>query len=112
MSIGAGNCGLAPLDADNMLAITKKIATDTEDTARAFVERWRSLISEERRYFRFNVEQGLQDISSEQHEKRSIVETATEYHFQNQEQAFLVGRCARMLLGWHTFGKGSRARQD
>lgn len=62
------------------------------------MERARSLLWQHR-YYRFNVQQGLQDIKLEEKEKQSLVEAAAEYHYNHQEQKNKARDCARMLSG-------------
>ncbi|KAF2186325.1 hypothetical protein K469DRAFT_726351 [Zopfia rhizophila CBS 207.26] len=63
VSIGTGNPGKKAIE-DNMLKFLSKtlvgIATETEDTERKFVARWANHF-DEKCYFRFNVDQGLQE---------------------------------------------------
>ena len=62
--IGTGNPGKKALD-DNIAKLLSKdivkIATETEETERKFIARWAGHY-DEKRYFRFNVDQGLQGI--------------------------------------------------
>jgi hypothetical protein len=60
--IGTGNPGRKAITEGSLKFFSETlvgIATQTEDTARVFVERLRRLY-EGKRYFRFNVQQGLQ----------------------------------------------------
>jgi predicted acylesterase/phospholipase RssA len=64
ISIGTGHPGKKAIE-DNMLKFLSKtlvgIATETENTERKFIARWAQHF-DTKRYFRFNVEQGLQDV--------------------------------------------------
>ncbi len=68
ISIGTGNPGTSPIE-DNALKMfsktLKEIATETEKTADIFAKRNRGLFFQER-YFRFNVDQGLQSVGLEE----------------------------------------------
>ena len=64
ISIGTGNPGTKAVE-DKMLKFLSKtlvaIVTETENTERRFIAKWRQHY-DEKRYFRFNVEQGLQRV--------------------------------------------------
>jgi hypothetical protein len=66
ISIGTGNPGKKAFE-DSMVkflsATVVQIATETEATERKFIARWAKHF-DEKRYFRFNVEQGLQNIDA------------------------------------------------
>ena len=49
------------------------------------------------RYFRFNVEQGLQDVGLEEWKKINIIESATEGYMESPERENLVALCANNL---------------
>lgn len=73
-----------------------RIATETEDTARKFIARRRGHY-DVKRYFRFNVEQGLQDVGLEEYKERSKIEAATEFYLGDQAQKFQVRDCVKNL---------------
>jgi len=52
------------------------IATETENTKKKFVARWAKHF-DERRYFRFNVEQGLPTTALAEYEKKGAIEAAS-----------------------------------
>lgn len=72
ISIGTGNPGKKPFE-DNIIKFlwqtVMQIATETENTERRFIARWARHF-DEKRYFRFNVEQGLQGIGLEEYKKK------------------------------------------
>jgi hypothetical protein len=72
------------------------IATETENTARKFIERWARHF-DEKRYFRFNVEQGLQDIGLDEYKKKGNIEAATEEYITHRERYFRVRDCIENL---------------
>ncbi|KAL8909968.1 MAG: hypothetical protein Q9171_004734 [Xanthocarpia ochracea] len=79
VSIGTGHPGKRPIEDDAAKFLAKTlvdIATETESTADSFINRWRQQY-ETKRYFRFNVHQGLQDVGLEEHEKQGTIEAAT-----------------------------------
>ena len=65
VSIGTGNPGKRSIE-DSMFKFLSKtivgISTETEETERKFVARWAGHF-DQKRFFRFNVEQGLQKVS-------------------------------------------------
>lgn len=99
VSIGTGNPGTRPIH-DSLYGLLfkdlKEIATDTEQTAKNFASHHRQML-DQRRYFRFNVDQGLQDVGLEEYDKQSIIETATWEYLEHQNQKFIMRDCARNL---------------
>lgn len=80
VSIGTGNPGTATIGDKpwTILETLKDIATSTENTERVFAMKHKDLlINNERRYFRFNVEQGLQNMGLEEHERQGEILDAT-----------------------------------
>ncbi|KAM0322096.1 hypothetical protein ACHAQA_009725 [Verticillium albo-atrum] len=108
VSIGTGNPGKKSIQdrVDKFISQTLvDIATETEKTAALFNKRWRQH-HDRRRFFRFNVEQGLQDVGLAEHEKRGIIETATEQYMAETAQESRVRDCVQNLKE-----KQSRARE-
>ncbi|RDW92542.1 hypothetical protein BP5796_01936 [Coleophoma crateriformis] len=99
ISIGTGNPGKDAFK-DNILNFLGQtvvaIATETENTEKKFIARWRKHFDEQR-YFRFNVEQGLQDIGLDEHGKIGKIEAATEEYLAHTAQKFRVRDCIRNL---------------
>jgi hypothetical protein len=64
ISIGTGNPGKKAME-DNLLKFVSKtlpeLATQAEHTEKRFIAKWRQHY-DIKRYFRFNVDQGLQDV--------------------------------------------------
>ncbi|EON62134.1 hypothetical protein W97_01353 [Coniosporium apollinis CBS 100218] len=78
VSIGTGMSLPGPFG-NNLVAVfetLKATATETEQTANAFVRNHRRLVRENR-YFRFNVTQGLEDVGLEEYDKLSTIRSAT-----------------------------------
>lgn len=98
VSIGSGNLALDQIDDDDMFATTVRVAKDTEQAARGFMTRYRSLFRQ-KGYFRFNVVEGLQEVGLEDNEKQGIVESAAEYYLTSQEQIYMLQDCAGKLSG-------------
>lgn len=96
VSIGTGNPGRKPI-AESVLKIYSQtlvgIATQTEDTAKVFIERHRFLYTA-KRYFRFNVQQGLQGVGLEEYKKEALISAATAEYMSSQETKSAVQACA------------------
>ena len=99
VSIGTGNPGSAIVQdgAKEFLTQTlKEIATETERTAAKSSARHRGLL-DRKRYFRYNVEQGLQDVGLEEYRKQPEIEAATLTYLASQMQKFSLRDCAQNL---------------
>lgn len=99
ISIGTGNPGKKPFE-DNMVKFLGRtvvhIATETENTEKRFIARWARHF-DEKRYFRFNVEQGLQEIGLEEYKKKGSIEAATEGYLTHIAQKFQVRDCIQNM---------------
>ncbi len=99
ISIGTGNPGKKAIE-DNMIKFLSGtlvgIATETENTADKFIARWRQHF-DEKRYFRFNVHQGLQGVGLAEYQEQGIIEAATEEYLRHTEQKFRVRDCVLNL---------------
>ncbi|KAK7193328.1 phosphorylase superfamily protein, partial [Paraphaeosphaeria sporulosa] len=99
ISIGTGNPGKKPFE-DGLLKFLSEtvvqIATETETTERKFIARWAKHF-DENRYFRFNVEQGLQNIGLEEYKKKGAIEAASEGYLTHMAQKFRVRDCIQNL---------------
>lgn len=98
VSIGTGNPGVQPVK-DSLLGFLRtltQIATETEETEARFISRWRGH-HDENRYFRFNVEQGLQDVGMDEYVKRGLIKSVTEYYLGHQERISRVRDCVDNL---------------
>ncbi|CEJ57466.1 Putative Pfs, NB-ARC and TPR domain protein (JCVI) [Penicillium brasilianum] len=99
ISIGTGNPGKKPFK-DSMLKFlgqtVVQIATEAENTERKFIARWARHF-DEKRYFRFNVEQGLQDIGLDEYKKKGVMEAATEGYLTHMVQKFRVRDCIQNM---------------
>jgi hypothetical protein len=97
--IGMGNPGVKEVE-DNMFKLLSKtlvqISTETEETAKKFIARWRQHY-DSNRYFRFNVDQGLQDVGLAQHTKRGNVKVVTDEYLEHQAQTFQMRDCVKNL---------------
>lgn len=99
ISIGTGNPGKKAID-DNLIKFLSKtlvaITTETEETARRFVARWRQHL-DQTRYFRLNVQQGLQDVDLAEYKEQGRIETATQQYLDDQHQISQVRQCVANL---------------
>jgi hypothetical protein len=87
VSIGTGHPRTKPI-AEGALKFFSEtlvdIATQTEETAKVFINRHRYLY-ERKRYFRFNVQQGLQGVGLEEFEKEALIDAATADYMDSQQ---------------------------
>ncbi|KAJ5090363.1 FabD/lysophospholipase-like protein [Penicillium argentinense] len=99
ISIGTGNPGKKAME-DNLLKFVSKtlpeLATQTEQTEKRFIAKWR-LHYAENRYFRFNVDQGLQDVGLAEYQQQGLIESATEGYLDHQAVKFRVRDCVENL---------------
>lgn len=99
VSIGTGNPGKKPIEdrVDKFISNTLvDMVTETEKTAASFIESWQEHY-DNGRFFRFNVNQGLQDVGLAEHEKRGVIEVATEQYMTETEQQSRVRACVQNL---------------
>ena len=86
ISLGTGNGGINPISDKAWKFLTKslaKVATDTRMTARDVGGRWREY--QDMRYFRFNVEHGLEDVGLAEYKQKGLIEAATEDYLEGQD---------------------------
>jgi hypothetical protein len=100
VSVGTGDPGQGAID-DNILNFLSKtlvrMATKPESTERRFLARW-SNEYRENRYFRFNVDHGLQDVRMTEYEKRSLIESATHDYLHHSAQKARIRDCIMNLV--------------
>lgn len=98
VSIGTGNPGLISVGegVKGFLKTLKEIATETEVTTAQSLSQHRGLL-DQHRFFRYNVEQGLQDVGLEEYRKQPIIETATRTYLANEMQKSSLRNCAKNL---------------
>jgi predicted acylesterase/phospholipase RssA len=107
VSIGTGQPSLEPFGESLVDVATTllAIATDTERTAEVFAREHRDL-AREKRYFRFNVEKGLEKIGLEEFQKRSILVSATRRYLESQavyENLLACGEQLSSKEGWFVY---------
>lgn len=99
ISIGTGNPGKKAIQ-DNMLKFLSKtlvgIATETESTERKFIARWAQQF-DQKRYFRFNVDQGLQEVGLAEYREQGTIESATDEYLNHQAQQSRLRDCVLNL---------------
>jgi hypothetical protein len=87
VSIGTGNPGTSEIG-DKLWTIVgalKDIATQTENTERVFAQKHQDLLGQERRYFRFDVDQGLQNVGLEGYKRQGEIIDATAKYLNNHQ---------------------------
>ena len=96
VSIGTGKMETKGLGSDlkSVVEACTEIVTDTEQTAQRFKASRRNLIGDGR-YFRFNVDQGMQGIGLEEHDKLNIMAAATDSYLDKRTEE--LGNCANLL---------------
>ncbi|KAL5591351.1 hypothetical protein FOVSG1_010240 [Fusarium oxysporum f. sp. vasinfectum] len=99
ISIGTGKLPAYNIDdrVDKLIGALAKMATDAEKIAEASTKRWRQHF-EQGRYFRFNVEHGLQNVGMKEYRKRREIQAATDKYLDSQVQSFWVQRCVENLI--------------
>jgi hypothetical protein len=98
VSIGTGIPKLQPIHND-VLGIMKtltELATETEWTAEQF-RRNQYRLDKEGRYYRFNVDHGLEDIGLEEAKKKNEIAAATRRYLQLQVTFKQIKSCAEQL---------------
>ena len=99
ISIGTGNPGISPIEDSALKVFTKtlkEIATQTEKTAEIFAKSHRGLLFQGR-YFRFNVDQGLQAVGLEEYKKEKDIVSATSLYMESQHLQRQTQACSNAL---------------
>ena len=100
VSIGTGVPSLKPFR-DDVFHIGKSllaIATETEQTAERF-RRHKSHLDDSGRYYRFNVDRGLEEIGLEESKKRKEIAAATRRYVGSQGVFKQIQACADNMAG-------------
>ncbi len=74
----------------------KEVATETEKTADLFAKRNRGLFFQER-YFRFNVDQGLQSVGLEEFKKEKEIVSATSLYMESLPMQTQARKCSLVM---------------
>ncbi|KAL6362697.1 hypothetical protein LRP88_04000 [Fusarium phalaenopsidis] len=99
ISIGTGNPGMKSINKNFLRFVSEtlvNISTETEKTAKKFALEWRDL-SEAHQYFRFNVEQGLQDVDLSEYKETGKIKVATQEYLEHADRETLVEECVKNL---------------
>ncbi|KAH8595394.1 hypothetical protein B0O99DRAFT_686812 [Bisporella sp. PMI_857] len=106
VSIGTGVPSLHPFR-DNILHIGEtlvSIATETEQTAERF-RRDKLQLDDSGRYYRFNVDRGLEEIGLEESKKRKEIAAATRRYVGSHGVFKQMQACADNIIGREYFGE-------
>ncbi|KAF2203114.1 FabD/lysophospholipase-like protein [Delitschia confertaspora ATCC 74209] len=108
ISVGTGKPGTKPFKEGIIKLLGQtlvQIATETENKEKRFIARWAKHF-DEKKYFRFNVEQGLQEIGLEQYDKAGEIEAATESYLTHMQNAVRQNRTPKIaIMGLGGVGK-------
>lgn len=99
VSIGTGKPAIGPVGKRgyDILNALVKMATDTEKTAREFKIRIHQIRETDRpKYYRFNVERGLEDIALEEWKQFTMLTEATSLYLSEQREE--IDACAGALF--------------
>lgn len=100
LSIGTGNPGTYSFSTNALEVLTKtlrKIATETEATERQFASTHSYLTSPTPRYFRFNVQQGLQDVELAEYKEAGKITSVTEEYMDHRNRELEVLKVSEIL---------------
>jgi predicted acylesterase/phospholipase RssA len=98
LSIGTGIPGKKALDDSVAKPLSKRLmamTTEIERTAENFMRRWAEQ-HDLKRYFRFNVNHGLQDVGLAEYKEQGRVEAVTHEYLHRLDIRYLVRECI-----WH-----------
>ena len=99
ISIGTGHPGKKAFE-DSMIKFLGQtmvdIATETEHTERKFIARWAKHF-DEKRYFRFNVDQGLQNVGLDEYKEKGKIKAATREYLTHAAQKLRIRDCIQNL---------------
>lgn len=99
LTIGTGTPAKEGLP-DNLYKLMRtlgSIATDTEAAHKSFQDRWRRQLIE-KRLFRFDVAQGLQNVDLDDYKKQGIITEATDEYMDEGDQQIKLEACAENLM--------------
>ena len=99
LSIGTGIPVKEELS-DNLLGLIanlKSLATDTEATYKNFEDRWPRQVNE-KRLFRFDVAQGLQNVGLDDYKKLGIIVGTTDGYMNEGDQQIKLQACTENLM--------------
>jgi predicted acylesterase/phospholipase RssA len=100
LSVGTGRMDLDSVSDRGILRLVealKKEATETERTHASALDRWRTP-GQESRYFRFNVEQGLNEVKLAEFNKRDTIQAGTIAYLQRHDVRDRLECCVDNLM--------------
>ncbi|TQV92190.1 protein kinase subdomain-containing protein [Cordyceps javanica] len=99
VSVGTGHPGTKAIE-DKMVKLLSKtlvgMVTETEQTEARFIARWRQYY-DLKRYFRFNVDHGLEGVGLDEYHQQGTMEAATESYLDHIAQITRVRDCVLNL---------------
>ena len=100
VSIGTGVPVLAPVrdDLSGIWATYRELVMEMEKTAEQF-RRDKSDLDDEGRYYRFNVDHGLEEIGLEESKKKEEIAAATQRYVESQAVFKQLQACANAIAG-------------
>jgi hypothetical protein len=102
LSLGTGCVSAPSLDKAKLHKVLKacvNISTDSEHTAEKFLDDKRGMeLREHGKSFRFNVEQGMQDIELDEWRDSEKMDAVTMRYLKRPERAKEIQACAQSLL--------------
>lgn len=98
ISIGTGDPGITNINnkAGTLLSAMKSIVAETSTTANQFKDNG---VVERQSYFRFNVDQGLQDVGLAEYDKEDVIRSATLDYMENKVRD-RAEECAEKLTSY------------
>jgi predicted acylesterase/phospholipase RssA len=99
VSIGTGHPGnrsVSDKGLKHLVQTLQKEATETEGTNQQFEARWREYMMSGR-CFRFNVSNGLEDVTLAEYKQHELIRQATETYLEKRETMVRVVACAENL---------------
>ena len=101
LSIGTGTPAKEAISDNAFKLIIKNLkylATDTEATHKSFQDRWRRHLND-KRLFRFDVAQGLQNVDLADYKKQGIIMKTTDEYMDEGDQQIKLQACTKNLMG-------------
>jgi hypothetical protein len=98
ISIGTGHADVIATRDKSLRDLAQsiaKVATETRKTNEEFSGRYRALIDS--RFFRFNVETGLQDVGLEEFEQEPLIDARTRLYLDDHSSQKRVRTCVQNL---------------
>lgn len=98
ISIGTGHADLTAIKDKSLKALAQsivKVATETRETNERFAGRWRAHL--DTRFFRFNVEDGLQNVGLAEYNEEAIIDAGTRLYLDGHSLKRKVRVCVQNL---------------